>query len=115
MNMLKYLRRSQTTESGHDIKGPMVLEGHIEMDTFVKDSSVYEIIREVSKVVTDMITEEGLHPGDVAITFDEFDFKTIFDKSDEFVRKEPEKLTFHVKADHPEIRICPLFIRICLA
>ena len=37
--------------------------------------------------VLELTTKQGVHPGDIAITFDEHDYVTLFDSSDEFVHK----------------------------
>ena len=87
-NNIRFLREEPlismcdyTTSVGHSVEGPKVHETVIPVQKKALLSSVKtraKIVSEITSKVLQLTTEKGVHPGDVAITYDDYDFQQIF-------------------------------------
>ena len=88
INIIRFLRTEPlismvdyASSVGHTTKGPKVRKTVIPVEQKRHQNSKRtrgEIVRELTSRVIQLSTEEGVHPGDVAITYDEYDFQQIF-------------------------------------
>ena len=70
-----------TTSVGHTVEGPKVLETVIPVQKkglLNSEKTRAKIVKAITSKVIQLSTENGVHPGDVAITFDDYDFQQIF-------------------------------------
>ena len=102
-----------STRMGHTIEGPNVQECNLEVNS-CQTSLKSEICRtnilyRIADSITHHILEQGIHPGDVAVSFDEHDFETLFDSSEDFVQDIitdfTKKLYPHPQAPLPSCRM----------
>ena len=73
-----------STTVGHRIEGPHVHETaiHVEKKGWLNSEMTRDkIVKGLIKKVTELTTERGVHPGDVAITYDDFDYQQVFGRS----------------------------------
>ena len=101
-NNIRFLREEplismcdKTTSVGHSVEGPKVLETVIAVQKkglLSSEKTRAVIVKGITTKVIQLTTEKGVHPGDVAITYDDYDFQQIFGcqgKTDE-ARNHPE-------------------------
>ena len=70
-----------TTSVGHTIEGPEVHETVIPVQRKKHlnwERTRGKIVKEIASKVVELTTEKGVHPGDVAILYDDYDFQQIF-------------------------------------
>ena len=87
-NNVRFLRKEpliamgdSSTSVGHRIEGPHVHETviHVQKKGWLNSEKTRDkIVKGLIKKVTELTTERGVHPGDVAITYDDFDFEQVF-------------------------------------
>ena len=84
------------TKPGHNIEGPdiKVVNKLVKRKKDLRLERVREsILDTVLCEVLELTTKQGVHPGDIAFTFDEHDYATLFDSSDEFLHKILDELS----------------------
>ena len=84
------------TEAGHNIEGPhikVVTKSVKNKKALRRENVKASILDQVLSEVIELTAKQGVHPGDIAITFDEHDYATLFDSSDEFLHKKLDELS----------------------
>ena len=96
---------SPNISMGHNITGPNIKEINFTVkadktnSTFIErihnilTSRMDDILEKMFSEVLDLTTKQGVHPGDIAITFDECDNKTLFDSNKVFIQEKLNELS----------------------
>ena len=87
-NNMRFLRKEPliamcdyTTSVGHTVEGPKVNEtviGVQRRNQLNSERTRAKIVKGITSKVIQLTTEEGVHPGDVAVLYDDYDFQQIF-------------------------------------
>ena len=91
-NNIQFLREEpliamcdETTSVGHEIEGPRVQETVIPVKRkgqLNSDRTRKQIVKKITSKVIELTTERGVHPGDIAVTYDNYDYQQIFETFD---------------------------------
>ena len=84
------------TKAGHKIEGPdiKVVNKSVKNKKALKRENVRNFILDnIVDEVLELTTKQGVHPGDIAVTFDKHDYETLFDLSEESLHKKLNELS----------------------
>ena len=74
-----------STSVGHQVEGPQICETVIPVkrqNHLNSDKTRKQVVDRITSKVIELTQEKGIHPGDVAITYDDYDFNQIFEGYD---------------------------------
>jgi len=83
-----------STQVGHNIDGPEIQEVRVDLETrenLQKPGVTNKIVNDLGSVIMGLTGQNGIHPGDIAITFDECDYNMIFGQDESILQRDLDK------------------------